>query len=97
MGRKKAVRLFVVFDPLGAQCVKTMSAWRVMGLRVPVCHCVVGSGLAFHGFGALLHPLLQSHSCTHVLLSQATENVCLEPAHGQKDGGAAVAASGPSH
>lgn len=44
------------------------------------------------GFSALLQPLLQRHSHTWVLLSQAIENVLL----GRQDGGEALPASGSS-
>lgn len=65
-----------------------------MVLRVSAGSCAVGGHLEEHarGFSALLQPLLQRHSHTWVLLSQATENVL----QGRQDGGGALPASGSS-
>ena len=96
--KKRSVRLDCLLSlilEMSTVLIKTLRAWRGRGLWVPLCQC--GVGVVW--FLTVLAPcsiLLQCHSCTWVLLSQATKNVCLELARGQmKDGGAALVARGP--
>lgn len=95
---KRSVRLDCLLSLILEMCtllIKTLPAWRVRGLWMPLCHSAIGVVwlLMVSAPCSILYPVPQLYLGP---LITATRNVCLELAGGQlKDGGVALAAREP--